>query len=142
MLTDKGRFCFKSFARREIFRVFQKCPQLFTVSRLNTGLMTLKLKMKPSFILKQCPANIYLFKFNNGNTRKKCEICSKLAIKTGERIQLSNVDFWRNLKILFNSPKIEIFRIFQQIIQCNAALRNNFDEKFLVMVFFDWCCNL
>ena len=31
------------------------------------------------------PANIYLFKFNNRNTRKKCEMCSKLTIKTPER---------------------------------------------------------
>ena len=27
------------------------------------------------------PAGIYLFKVNNGNTRKTCEICSKLTIK-------------------------------------------------------------
>ena len=33
------------------------------------------------------PANIYLFKFNNRNTRKRCEICSKLTIKTPERGQ-------------------------------------------------------
>ena len=33
------------------------------------------------------PANIYLFKFNNRNTRKKSEICSKLTIKTPERRQ-------------------------------------------------------
>ena len=32
------------------------------------------------------PANIYLFKVNNRNTRKRCEICSKLA-KTPERRQ-------------------------------------------------------
>ena len=31
------------------------------------------------------PANIYLFKVNNRNTRKRCEICSKLTIKTPER---------------------------------------------------------
>ena len=31
------------------------------------------------------PGNIYLFKFNNRNTRKKCEICSMLTIKTPER---------------------------------------------------------
>ena len=30
------------------------------------------------------PADIYLFKVNNGNTRKVCEICSKLTIKTPE----------------------------------------------------------
>ena len=28
------------------------------------------------------PANNYLFKVNNRNTRKRCEICSKLTIKT------------------------------------------------------------
>ena len=31
------------------------------------------------------PANIYLFKFNNENTRKRCEIRSNLIIKTPER---------------------------------------------------------
>ena len=31
------------------------------------------------------PANIYLLKVNNSNTRKRCEICSKLTIKTPER---------------------------------------------------------
>ena len=31
------------------------------------------------------PANIYVFKVNNGNTGKRCEICSKLIIKTTER---------------------------------------------------------
>ena len=30
-------------------------------------------------------ANIYLFKANNRNTRKRYEICSKLTIKTPER---------------------------------------------------------
>ena len=34
------------------------------------------------FVLIQ--ANIYLFKFNNRNTRKRCETCSKLTIKTTE----------------------------------------------------------
>ena len=31
------------------------------------------------------PANIYLFKVNNRNTRNRCEICSKLTIKTPEQ---------------------------------------------------------
>ena len=31
------------------------------------------------------PANIYLFKVNNRNTTKRCEICSKLTIKTPTR---------------------------------------------------------
>ena len=33
-------------------------------------------------ILRNYPANIYLFKVNNRNSRKRCEICSKLTIKT------------------------------------------------------------
>ena len=33
------------------------------------------------------PANTYLFKVNNKNTRKRCKICSKLIIKTQERRQ-------------------------------------------------------
>ena len=35
------------------------------------------------------PANIYLFKINNKNIRKRCKIYSKLTIKTPER---SNID--------------------------------------------------
>ena len=31
------------------------------------------------------PANTYLFKVGNRNTRKSCEICSKLTIKKPER---------------------------------------------------------
>ena len=31
------------------------------------------------------PGNIYLFKVNNRDTRKKCEICSKLTIKIMEQ---------------------------------------------------------
>ena len=34
------------------------------------------------------PANMYLFKVNNRNTRKKCEICSNLAIKTPDAVVL------------------------------------------------------
>ena len=32
------------------------------------------------------PAGNYMFKFNNRNTRTRCEICSKLTIKTQERL--------------------------------------------------------
>ena len=31
------------------------------------------------------PANIYLFKVNNENTRKRCDVFSKLIIKPPER---------------------------------------------------------
>ena len=44
------------------------------------------------FTIETFPANIYLFKFSNRNSWKRCEICSKLTIKIPER-QKSVVDF-------------------------------------------------
>ena len=37
------------------------------------------------FLTENIPADIYLFKLNNRNTRTRFEICSKLTIKTLER---------------------------------------------------------
>ena len=42
------------------------------------------------------PANINLFKVNNRNTRKRCEICSKLTIKTRPRSGVFIVNFEHN----------------------------------------------
>ena len=39
------------------------------------------------FIYIEVPTNIYLFKVNNRNTRKRCKICLKLTIKTSKRRQ-------------------------------------------------------
>ena len=36
-------------------------------------------------LIESDPANTYLFKFNNKNPRKRCEICSKLTINTVKR---------------------------------------------------------
>ena len=44
-------------------------------------------------ILKRVPAGIYMFKVNNRNTRTKCEISSKLTIKTPER------RYWRRFGV-------------------------------------------
>ena len=38
-------------------------------------------------LAKNNPANIYLFEVNNGNARKRWEICSKLTIRIPERRQ-------------------------------------------------------
>ena len=35
--------------------------------------------------LKKVPVNIYLFKVTNRNSRKRCDLCSKLTIKIPER---------------------------------------------------------
>ena len=37
------------------------------------------------------PANIYVLKINNKNTRERCEMCSKLTIKTPEQRRRSGV---------------------------------------------------
>ena len=46
----------------------------------------------PYKVKRDYPANIYLIKFNNRNTRKKCEICPKLAMKTSEQSHVNDVD--------------------------------------------------
>ena len=40
-----------------------------------------------SSVIMEDTANIYLFKVNNGNTKKSCEICCKLTIKTSWKHQ-------------------------------------------------------
>ena len=59
------------------YAVYQGCKWCFACEARNCWTKTVLLQRKN-------PANINLFKFNNRNTRKRCEICSKLAIKTPE----------------------------------------------------------
>ena len=40
---------------------------------------------------RQNPADNYMCKFNNKNTKTRCEICSKLTIKTPEQRQRSYI---------------------------------------------------
>ena len=44
------------------------------------------------FLAGSYPAGIYLLKVNNKNTRARCEICSKLTIKTPERRQKLTIE--------------------------------------------------
>ena len=46
------------------------------------------------------PAGIYLVKINNRNTRTRCEICSKLTIKTPEQRQLITMNIFHKRKKL------------------------------------------
>ena len=52
---------------------------------VNFYIFDLKKQLSKISFSKSLPANIYLFKVNNRNTRKRCKICSKLTIKTAER---------------------------------------------------------
>ena len=45
------------------------------------------------------PANIYLFKVNNRNTRKRCEICSKFTLKTP--VFIANLEHISHLSLVF-----------------------------------------
>ena len=72
------------------------------------------------------PANIYLFKFSNRDTRKKCEVCSKLTIKTperrhGRRFGVSVVNFEHISRLMLNLSRYLFARIAWKIIY-NKAL--------------------
>ena len=58
-----------------------------TVELVATGVFILTLGKPYSFNV--FPVGIYLFKVNNRNIRTRCEICSKLAIKTPEQRHVS-----------------------------------------------------
>ena len=51
-------------------------------------------------------AGIYLFKFNNENTRAICEICSELTIKTPKRHRLGIFNSWKAFIISFQSKQV------------------------------------
>ena len=51
----------------------------------NSWQVFIKTKFMVRLRLWYFPAGNYMFKVNNRNTRKRCEICSKLTIKTPER---------------------------------------------------------
>ena len=58
-----------------------------TLHKLTLGWLK-KLKYHNAVWYPSCyPVNIYLFKVNIRNTRKKCETCSELRIKTTQRRQ-------------------------------------------------------
>ena len=58
---------------------------IWKVYYLFWGSVTCSFLFSKFFVPGPDPANIYLFKVNNRNTRKRCEICLKLTIKTRER---------------------------------------------------------
>ena len=56
-----------------------------------------------------CPIGIYIFKVNNRNTKTKCEICSKLTVKTLERRHWRRHSFlqgWNPLPPFYNTLNI------------------------------------
>ena len=64
------------------------------------------------------PAGIYLFKVDNGNTRTRCEICSKLTIKTPERR-----DWRRSSVCIVNFEHISHLVLVFLLLTLNMQLR-------------------
>ena len=53
------------------------------------------------------PANIYLFKFNNRNTKKRCEIYPKLTLKKVEKRSYVSFDNFKIFDIFSNVSIIQ-----------------------------------
>ena len=62
-------------------KLFKKCRLFLQILILAHNLSILITDHR----LCRTPSGIYLLKVNNRNTRTRCEICSKLTIKTPER---------------------------------------------------------
>ena len=72
----------------ELYYLQSFCKKIFEYeAALLTVILQVKPYVIPTSLLDIFPANIYLFKVNNRNTRKRCEIYSKLTIKIPERRQ-------------------------------------------------------
>ena len=73
----------------------------------------------------QIPAGNYMFKVSNRNTRKGCEICSELTIKTPERRPLENCHkFWHKVTLNpYRSGHARLLRIY--ILKENLLLHKD-----------------
>ena len=63
------------------------------------------------------PVNIYLFKVNERNTKKMCEILWKLTIKKPERCQLCSNVFIVNFKQMSHFSSVSVVK-FEQVDTC------------------------
>ena len=79
------------------------------------------------------PANIYFFKVDNKNTTKRCEVCSKLTIKTPEK------HHWHCSGIFIGNFELILhhFLVFLLLFWTSKCwLGSKFD------VIFDWHCEI
>ena len=81
-LVNSSREIPKSSIFGGIFDMFQTIGISAAVAKPN---IISEIKVLEWEKLKNIPVGIYLLKVNNGNTNTRCEICSKLTIKTPER---------------------------------------------------------
>ena len=82
-------------------------------------------------------ANIYLFKVNNRNIRKKCEIFSKLTVKTLERCHWRRSDvFTVNFENISHLFLVFLFLTLNKYILAWLWLRNT--QYFLQLILYKW----
>ena len=67
---------------------------------------------------KNSSTNIYLFIMNNSNTRKRCEICSKLTIKSPQRRSTVFIVNFEHISYLFTPFTCASTVGFEQINAC------------------------
>ena len=66
---------------------FRRNPQYCNALFMSLQALSVHFVIQQRCICHPFPVGIYMFKINNRNTRRRCEICSKLTIKTPERRQ-------------------------------------------------------
>ena len=91
-------------------------------------------------------AGIYLFKVNNGNIRKMCEICSKLTIKTTEQHQwpVPVVNFEQISQIVLVFPLLNLNKELSQRMSnvYMMTLNRNFPKSYTYNLRVVWVCLL
>ena len=120
---------------RNVTEIFWNCTPLHE-KFLNTELFLVRLFLYSDTFhaahkwLKAVPAGIYLLKFNNWNTRIRCEICSNLKTKIPERHLCCSLFF--NKLAGYNFLKKEILA---PVFSCEfcVIIKNNFLKKHLLM---------
>ena len=86
------------------------------------------------------PRNNYLLKFNNRNTRKSSEVCSKLTIKTIEQrhsrrygVFIFNFEYISHFFLVFLFLTLNK-QMFSGLSTCSNNSRNNISHCFFVLV--------
>ena len=71
----------RNILKRNVLRIHEKSKRIV----YSLDYIMIYLCYDHLWVYDNFPAYIYLFKMSNRNTRKMCETCSKLTIKTSKR---------------------------------------------------------
>ena len=80
-------------------------------------------------------ANIYLFKINDRDTRKTCEICSKLTIKTTERLLYCELRTYFTPSSSASIADFELINVYwEHVNTCKYQNKNLNLDNYLVKI--------